>query len=91
MNLYKLKYKIRVLWHTIITMSVGRLEDVQQNFLVTFNGYKYESVLYDLDQQLRSWEKYGHNFTSAGEAIEKTREVLHKLMDDEGVKFLIDM
>jgi len=31
-------------------------------------------IIDDTKQQLRAWEKYGHNFKSADEAVEKMRD-----------------
>uniref|UniRef100_A0A6M3JIB5 Uncharacterized protein n=1 Tax=viral metagenome TaxID=1070528 RepID=A0A6M3JIB5_9ZZZZ len=56
-------------------------------FELAYHGADYHSVLWDLDQQLRNWLKYGHEFTEAGAALEAVREKLHGLMDAEGVVF----
>lgn len=38
------------------------------------------SVLSDFKEQLRDWLKYGHEFKTADEALEKAREVYHELL-----------
>lgn len=36
-------------------------------------------IIDDMKQQLRAWEKYGHDFKSADEAVEKIRDYFREL------------
>jgi hypothetical protein len=40
------------------------------------HGAKLTSIVSALDEDLRSWQKYGHSFESADEAIKAIRESL---------------
>ena len=42
-------------------------------------------VLWDIDQWLRGKLKYGDDFKDADDALEKTREELHDLLQSHGV------
>jgi hypothetical protein len=42
-------------------------------------GADYFCFLWDLDQELRSWLKYGHNFKTPDEVIEAIREKLSEV------------
>ena len=61
------------------------LPEDQDNFTAASHGMDYALTCWDIDQKLRSWLKYGHNFESADEALERVREVLTEIMDDNGV------
>lgn len=43
------------------------------------------ACLWDIDQFLREKLKYGNDYKSADEALEKTRDKLHELMQDSGI------
>jgi hypothetical protein len=45
----------------------------------------YASILWDLKQELRKWVKYGHDFKTADEALEKTKELLYSLCNDRHI------
>ena len=45
-------------------------------FKLCQRGSAYYSFLFDLDQKLRGWLKYGHEFKTPGEVMEKIREMI---------------
>jgi hypothetical protein len=50
------------------------------------NGTKWRSLVWDLDQYLRSELKYNDKLNGeAYDAVEKIREKLHELKNDEGL------
>jgi hypothetical protein len=50
------------------------------------NGAKWRGLLWDLDQYLRSELKYNDKLNEeAYDAVEKIREKLHELKNDEGL------
>lgn len=61
------------------------LPDDNEDFKDAINGTKYRIVIDDIDNYLREKLKYGHNFTSADEALEKVREELYQLRSDNNV------
>ena len=52
------------------------LPDDSDAFKLAQRGSDYYSFLFDLDQKLRGWLKYGHEFKSPGEVMEKIREMI---------------
>ena len=42
-------------------------------------------VLFDLDNVLRSWLKYGHDFEATDDSLEAARTALHDEMEKHGV------
>lgn len=58
------------------TLEYNLPED-QNYFEDAANGYKYKHILAELDQQLRSFIKYGNQFKTVGEALEHIRLELH--------------
>lgn len=55
------------------------------------NGAKYRSSLFDLDQTLRSKIKYNENLTHEQmEIYEEIRNLLHEVLEDNGVNNLFD-
>ena len=61
-------------------MPIGKLEfnlpDEVDAFKLCQRGSAYYSFLFDLDQKLRGWLKYGHKFKTPGEVMEKIREMI---------------
>ena len=49
------------------------------------NGTAWKSVACDLDQQLRTWLKHGHDFATGTFALENARQRLHDLIDEHGL------
>ena len=58
------------------------LPDDADDFRAASNAGKLCLALSDLDQQLRAWVKYGHEFKTAGEALAAARDELHRLLDE---------
>ena len=52
---------------------------------IAIDGWKWRTVVADLNSYLRDALKYGNDFKSANHAIESTRERLFALMGEEGV------
>ena len=48
---------------------------------------QWMSAMREMDGFLRRTLKYGHAFKDADEALEKTREELWRLLNDEGLNF----
>jgi len=61
------------------------LPEDRDEYTAANHGMDYALTCWDMDQKLRSWLKYGHNFESADEALERVREVLNEIMDDHGI------
>lgn len=49
---------------------------------VLLSAFEFHSFLSDLDNQLRSWLKHGHNFLSADEALSSVRQMLNTWFPD---------
>ena len=56
-------------------------------FDLAYNGSDYHNCLWELDQVLRGWIKYGHEFKDVDEALDKAREALYEIMKDNEVDF----
>ena len=54
-------------------------------FEASYHGLDWRSVVEEVDEQLRSWLKYGHNFDTVDDALEELRSYLHGLMSDFGI------
>ncbi len=55
------------------------LPEEEQDFKLAQRGKDYFKFLWDLDQELRNWLKYGHNFKSPNKVMEKIREELREV------------
>lgn len=66
-----------------IEFSLPEEEEVHRHAL---RGVDYHGTLWDVDQRLRDWLKYGHEFKSADEALGEARRALHEIMEARGVK-----
>lgn len=51
------------------------------------HGHDWALVARDVDNQLREWLKYGHEFEDAFSALEAVREHLHELLANHAVSF----
>jgi hypothetical protein len=54
----------------------------QYEYEMMHQSIRMGKVLWDLSEQLRAWEKYGHQFKDADDALSKTREEFHRLLTD---------
>ena len=53
----------------------------QDNIREALDGYKWKSVVWDLDQRLRATTKYNHSVLSDESATETEREIAEKLRE----------
>ena len=56
-----------------------------EHLLAALHGMDWKSVVWEIDQFLRDKLKYGHDFKSADEALEKTREELRDILQSFGL------
>ena len=64
------------------------LPEEQQEFQLAIRAAEWHSVVWEIDQKLRSYLKYGHTFKSANEVLEEVRKFLHEEMNDRNLQFL---
>jgi hypothetical protein len=57
-------------------MLVFKLPENEEEHRVAVNGGRYHSALWHVDQQCRSWMKYGHSFQSVEEALTAVRRLI---------------
>jgi hypothetical protein len=63
------------------TLEFNLPED-QKDHYDAINGSQFKYCIQEMDEELRGWLKYGHEFKSAGEALEAARKHLHQLIRD---------
>ena len=68
------------------TLEFNLPEDSEQ-FAVASNATSFYFALYDLDQKLRSWIKYDHDFEDVETALDEIRETLWNSMSEHNVNF----
>ena len=61
------------------------LPEDQNEFELMNQARKAQSFLWDFNEQLRSWHKYGHSFKDADDALHEIREQWYRLMNEHGV------
>jgi hypothetical protein len=61
------------------------LPEDQREYEIMNQANRTQSFLWDWSQQLRSWDKYGHTFTSADDAVDKIREEFYRLINEHGI------
>jgi len=61
------------------------LPDDQHEYEVMSQATKMQSFLWDFSQQLRSWQKYHHDFKDADDALGKIREEFYSLVNEHGI------
>ena len=61
------------------------LPEDQNEFGLANKSQAMFCCLWDMDQQLRSWLKYGVEYASGDEALERTRDRLHEILEENGV------
>ena len=66
------------------TLEFNLPED-KQEFLIASHAMDWALAVWELDNQLRNWGKYGYVFNSVDEAIEVTRERLREILDDRNI------
>lgn len=50
-------------------------------FRASLQAKEWIFTSHDMDEQLRSWLKYGHTFSNADEALEAARQLLYDTME----------
>ena len=58
------------------------LPDDQDEYEIMSQATKMLMCLWDIGEALRSWEKYGHQFTDANDAVSKIREDFYRTIND---------
>jgi hypothetical protein len=58
------------------------LPEEQDEYDIMNQAPKMQRFLWDFSQQLRSWQKYGHQFTNADDAVNKIREEFYNLLNN---------
>lgn len=61
------------------------LPEDQNEFQLMNQARKVQSFLWDFNEQLRSWYKYGHPFKDTDDALHEIREQWYRLMNEHGV------
>lgn len=54
----------------------------EREYEVMNQAHKMQRMLWEFSQQLREWEKYGHQFTDASDAVVKIREEFYKILNN---------
>ena len=62
------------------------LPDDKESFGAAARGTDWAFVVWDLDQQLRTWIKHGHKFDNPVHALEGAREQLNEMLIDRGLQ-----
>jgi hypothetical protein len=61
------------------------LPEEQREYEVCTQANNMQSFIWDFCQQLRSWQKYGHNFKNADDALSKIRDEFYVIINDNQV------
>jgi len=54
----------------------------QHDYDVMNQASKMQRVLWDLNEALRSWQKYGHQFKDANDAVEQIRNEFYTILNN---------
>lgn len=57
-----------------------KLPEEENEFRVAQQGRDLLSFIWEFSQQLRSWDKHGHSFKTADEAIDGVREEFYRVL-----------
>lgn len=57
----------------------------QREYEVMGQATKAQTFLWEFNQQLRAWQKYGHTFKDANDALNKIREEFYRLLNENEV------
>ena len=63
-----------------VTLEFDGIEE-QDNIREALDGYKWKSVVWDLDQKLRATIKYDYGILLEGSATETEKEIAEKLRE----------
>jgi hypothetical protein len=58
------------------------LPEEQDEYDIMNQAPKVQRFLWEFSQQLRSWQKYGHQFKDASDAVNKIREEFYTLLNN---------
>lgn len=58
------------------------LPDEENEYRVINQAQNSQRMLWDFNQQLRSWRKYGHSFKNADDALDKIKDEFHRLVNE---------
>lgn len=61
------------------------LPEEQYEYDVSAQAPRLQSCLWEFSQQLRSWQKYYHDFNDANDALDKIREEFYKIIKEHDV------
>ena len=61
------------------------LPSEQEAYDDAVRGMVWRSVVHQLDEKLRGWIKYGHEFKTADEVLETVRRELLQLVEDDNL------
>lgn len=61
------------------------LPEEESDHRLAVNAGRVASALWDYDQKLRGWLKYGHEFATADFALNAARNELHRQLSERGV------
>ena len=56
--------------------------DDKTKYDIMNQAIRMQRVLWDITEALRSWEKYGHQFNSADNAVYSIREEFYKILNN---------
>ena len=63
------------------------MPDDQPEFETAINAQKMKDLIWDFGEQLRGWDKRGHNFKTADDAVDKIRDYFIKRINDYNLDF----
>lgn len=58
------------------------LPEEQDEYDIMNQAPKVQRFLWEFSEQLRSWQKYGHQFEDASDAVNKIREEFYTLLNN---------
>lgn len=58
------------------------LPDEENEYRVMSQAPDTQRMLWDFSQQLRSWQKYSHDFKDADDALNKIRDEFYRLLNE---------
>lgn len=61
------------------------LPEEEHEYKVMSQSQNSQRMLWDFSQQLRSWQKYGHTFKNADDALNQIREEFYRLLNNNEV------
>ena len=61
------------------------LPEEQVEWDIACHAMDWALTSWDVDQKLREWIKYGHEFKTPEETLEATRKMLHDILQERGL------